>query len=59
MNFTRLLLRAKLWSRNPPSEARVKLVIGAILICLIIVGIERFVGWPDWATVEKVNGLRN
>ena len=58
MNYTRLLLKAKLWARNPPSEARVKLVLGAIAICLTLVGIEKFIGWPEWATVEKVNGLR-
>lgn len=57
MNYTRLLMKAKLWARNPPSEKRVKLVLGAIAICLVIVGVEKFIGWPDWATVEKLRGL--
>ena len=52
MNYTWLLRMAK-WARNPPSEARVKLIIGVILICLALVGIEYFVGWPDWLTLEN------
>lgn len=58
MNYTRFLLKASQWARKPPSESRVKLVIGVILVCLILVGIERFVGLPDWMSVNKVNGLR-
>ncbi|WP_296419222.1 hypothetical protein [Pseudooctadecabacter sp.] len=57
MNYTRFLLKASQWARNPPSEKRVKLVIGVILVCLILVGVEKFVGWPEWARVERLRGL--
>lgn len=55
MNQLLWLLRAKRWVQNPPSAARVKLVLGVIALCLVIVAIERFMGWPEWMTVD---GLR-
>lgn len=45
------LLRAVRWARNPPSAARVKLVLGVILACLILFGVEYFWGWPDALSV--------
>ena len=53
MNF-RQLLRMSRWARNPPSEKRIKLVFGVICFCVVLVLIERFVGWPDWARVERM-----
>jgi hypothetical protein len=47
------LLRAARWARNPPSSGRVKLVLGVILVCLVLAGIEYFRGWPDFLTVNK------
>lgn len=44
------LLRMVRWLRNPPSPGRVKLVLGVLLICLVLVGIEVFLGWPEWLT---------
>jgi len=58
MNVTRMYLKMSQWARNPPSEGRVKLVFGVILACLVLVGVEKFAGWPEWATVEKLRGLR-
>lgn len=58
MNNYRWLLKAKRWAQNPPSESRVKLVIALIVVCLVVVALERWVGWPDWATLETV-GPRN
>ena len=52
MNFHWLLRMAK-WARYPPSEKRVLLVLGVIAICLILVAIEYFFGWPDALTVES------
>ncbi|MEQ9239484.1 hypothetical protein [Roseovarius indicus] len=40
------------WAQRPPSEKRVKLVLGVIVLCLLLVAIEYFIGWPDWMTVE-------
>ena len=48
------LLRAKRWVQNPPSPARVKLVLGIVALCLIIGLVEHYVGWPDWATAERM-----
>lgn len=55
MNQLHWLLRAKRWVQNPPSEGRVKLVLGVVALCLLIVAVERFLGWPEWMTVD---GLR-
>lgn len=49
----RFLMRAKLWVQNPPSAKRVKFVLGVLAIALIIVGIEYFGFWPDWARAER------
>lgn len=48
------LMRMSKWARNPPSAKRVKLVFGAIILALLIVGIEWMGWWPDWATAERV-----
>lgn len=49
MNLTWLLRMAQ-WARNPPSWGRVKLVAAVVALCLLLVGIEVFLGWPDWLT---------
>lgn len=49
---TRWLLRAKRLAQNPPSWGRVKLVLGVIALCLLIVGAEHFLGDPS-ATVPR------
>ena len=48
------LLRMSRWARNPPSEARVKLVFGIIALALIIGGIDYMGWWPDWATADRI-----
>ena len=58
MDPLRALLRAKRLAQNPPSMARVKLVIGVIVLCLILAAIGKFVGWPEWATIEPMRGPR-
>lgn len=52
MNFFQMMRMAK-WARNPPSEKRVKLVLAVIALCLMLYGVERFIGWPDWLTVGE------
>jgi hypothetical protein len=47
-------LRMARWVRNPPSEARVRLVIGVIMVVLILFAIERLIGWPDALTLEPM-----
>jgi hypothetical protein len=46
------LLRMKRWVQNPPSPARVKLVLAVVTVCVLLVLIERTMGWPDWLTTE-------
>ena len=53
----RWMVRAAKWARNPPSEKMVKLVFGIIAAALVLVGIEYFIGWPDWLTVNETRGL--
>ncbi|MBE1293109.1 MAG: hypothetical protein GJ677_11515 [Rhodobacteraceae bacterium] len=51
MNF-RHLMRMNKWARNPPSETRVKLVLGVVAACILLVLIEKFIGWPEFLTLE-------
>ncbi len=53
MMHLRWFLRASRWARNPPSDKRVKLVFGLIAVCLVLAGIEHFIGWPDILTVDR------
>lgn len=54
MNYLAWLLRAKRWAQKPPSEGRVKLVLGVVALCLVLVAIEYVFGWPDWMTVDSL-----
>ncbi|MFY0618248.1 hypothetical protein [Shimia sp.] len=53
MNFRHLIRMSRL-ARNPPSEKRVKLVFGVIIACLVLALIERFIGWPDALTADRI-----
>ena len=48
----RWLFRMARWAHRPPGMRRVLLVLGIVMLCLAILGIERFIGWPDWMTIE-------
>ena len=50
----RWLMRMKRLAQNPPSEGRVKLVLGIIVVCAVVFLIERYIGWPDFLTAEPV-----
>lgn len=58
MNWSRVLLRMKRLAQNPPSRSRFYLFLGVLAASLILVGVERFVGWPEWATIERTWGVR-
>ncbi len=49
------LIRMSQWARKPPSPERVKLVVGVIVLCFVLWGVELLWGWPAWLTV---NGRR-
>lgn len=46
------LVRAKRWVKHPPSTKRIKLVFGVILLCVVLVGIEKFIGVPEWMQLD-------
>jgi hypothetical protein len=50
----RWLLMMKRWVQNPPSPARMKLIVGVIVLCFLIYGAEQMFGWPDWLTVNRM-----
>ncbi|MCP1168227.1 hypothetical protein [Limimaricola litoreus] len=55
------LLRLTHWVRHPPSPRRMALIAGVVALCLLLVSIERFVGWPEALSVTPVGrgaGLR-
>ncbi|MGX9354166.1 hypothetical protein ACS3SW_03080 [Roseobacteraceae bacterium S113] len=45
-------LRLAKWARNPPSPERVKLMLAIVALCLVLYGVERWIGWPDALTME-------
>ncbi len=47
-------LRMTLWARRPPSKKRRQLVFGVLVICALLFAIERWIGWPDALTAERV-----
>jgi hypothetical protein len=49
-NF-RHMLRMSKWARHPPSDRQVRLVLGILLVCLLLFGLERIFGWPAWLTL--------
>lgn len=58
MNNLIWLVRAARWVRNPPSARMVILVLAIIAAGLAIFGLEHFGLWPEWATVERQQGIR-
>lgn len=48
------LLRMVKWARRPPSARQVKVVLAVVALCLVLYAIERFIGWPDWARVNRM-----
>lgn len=48
----RWLVKMAMWARNPPPMWKVLLVLGTLAACLLLVGFEKLVGWPDWLTVN-------
>ena len=48
-------VRMSRWARNPPSARRVVFVLGVVGICLALFAVERFVGWPEALTLDRVH----
>lgn len=55
----RWMIRMARWAHRPPSWGYVKLVFAIVAAGLALVAVERFVGWPDWATLDPApKGIR-
>jgi len=52
------LVRMARWAHRPPSPGMVKLVLGIVAASLVLAGIEMFLGWPDWLTVNSGGSSR-
>ncbi len=50
----RLLPRLAMWVRRPPSPRRMLIIAVVVAAALAIAGIEKYVGWPEALTVEKL-----
>lgn len=50
----RHFLRMSKWARRPPSSRQVRLVIGVIVLALLIFGLERIFGTPDWMILNDM-----
>ena len=57
MNNLLWLIRASRWARNPPSARMVKLVLAIVALGLMLLGLEHFGLWPDWATLDRPRGM--
>jgi len=40
-------------ARHPPSKKTILLWIVVVTIALILFGVERWIGWPAWLTVNS------
>lgn len=44
-------IRLAQWFRHPPSRQQVIIMAVALGFCVAVVLVERFIGWPAWATL--------
>jgi len=49
----RFFLKMARIARHPPSKKTILLWIAVVGIALVLFGIERLIGWPDWLTVNS------
>ncbi|WP_339854989.1 hypothetical protein [Roseovarius nubinhibens] len=42
-------------AKHPPSEGRVKFVLAILAVCLIIAGVEQFIGLPKFLKLDPVS----
>jgi hypothetical protein len=55
MNLLWLMRMRRMASQRRPLW-QLKMLLGVIVICIVLVGIEKFVGWPDWLVVQNIQG---
>lgn len=44
-------IRLAQWFRRPPSRRRLIMMALVLGLCVALVMVERFIGWPAWATL--------
>ena len=54
MNYLTWMMRAKRWVARPPSEGRVKFILGIIAACAALYIVELTIGWPEFLTPDRV-----
>jgi hypothetical protein len=47
------LIRMAQWARRPPSARRAALVAGVVAACLLLVAVERWIGWPEALRLDR------
>lgn len=52
----RFFLKMARIARHPPWRKTILLWIAVVGIALVLFGIERLIGWPDWLTVNSHRG---
>lgn len=50
----RVLIRASIWIRRPPSRERVYVFIAVAVFVALVFGLEAAGFWPEWATSERL-----
>ena len=48
----RWLFRMARWAQNPPSAKRVKFFVAILVVCLLAVAVESFIGWPEALSLD-------
>jgi len=49
--MVRWAMRIAMWFRRPPSRQQALLMASVVGACLLIVALERWLGWPAWLTL--------
>ena len=52
------LVRARRWVQNPPSPGRIKFIAAIILLCLLLLIVERTFGWPEALSPNNLRRMR-
>ncbi|MCO4841316.1 MAG: hypothetical protein KC439_00215 [Yoonia sp.] len=53
----RWLLHAKRWAQNPPSMKKVLFVVGIVVFCVALYGLEQLGLLPDWMAADRVRRI--
>ena len=49
----RVLVQVTKWLRRPPSRQFVWILTTVVVLGVALALVERFMGWPEWATVDR------